>query len=104
MKKQNNIGLTLVRNTWDAAVGLRGNLGPHEILYELPMSTFSIKEREDDSSEEVAEVSGATTTLLRRTEGMVTPLWELAGTWSEARAVGVAVGLPTTVVAGVGEG
>ena len=40
------------------------------------MSTFSIKEREDECFEEVAEVSGAMAFLLRGIEGMVTPLWE----------------------------
>ena len=45
------------------------------------MSTFSIKERNDDMSEEVADVSGAAAFLLRGTEGMVTPLWEVAAIW-----------------------
>jgi hypothetical protein len=39
-----------------------------------PMSAFSIKERLDDLSEEVADVSGATAFLLRGTDGMVAPL------------------------------
>ena len=64
------------------------------------MSTFSINERLDDLLEEVADVSGATTFFLRCTDGMVTPLCEGAGTGSEAGADGVALGLPTTVVAG----
>lgn len=64
------------------------------------MSTFSIKTREDDFSEEVAEVSCATAFLLRGTEGRVTPLWEGAGTRSGAMAEGVADGLPTTIVVG----
>ena len=64
------------------------------------MSTFSIKEREDACSKEVAEVFGATASLLRGTEGMVTPLREEAGTWSREGAQRVVVGLSTTVVAG----
>ena len=44
------------------------------------MSTFSIKERLDDLSEEVADVSGAIAFLLRGTDGMIAPLWEGAGT------------------------
>ncbi len=64
------------------------------------MSTFSIKEREDDFSEEVAEVSGAMAFLLRGTDGLVAPLWAGAATASGAGADGVAGGLPTTVVAG----
>ena len=65
-----------------------------------PMSTFSIKEREDDFSEEVAEVSGAMAFLLRGTETMFTPLCEGAGTGLGGRAEGVVGGLPTTVAAG----
>ena len=59
----------------------------------------SINERLDDHPEEVADVSGATTFLLPNTNGMVAPLWEASGTGSVARAKGVAVGLPTMVVA-----
>ena len=65
-----------------------------------PMSTFSISERLDDLSDEVAEVSGATTFLLRGTYGMVAPLWEGAATRSGGGAEGVVFGLPTTVVDG----
>ena len=66
----------------------------------FPMSTFSIKERDDDMSEEVADVSGATAFLLPGTEGMVTPLWKVAAIWSGAGVQGLADGLPTTVVDG----
>ena len=66
------------------------------------MLTFSIKEKEDDFSEEDAKVSGATAFLLRGTEGSATPLWEGAGRRSGATAKDIALGLPTTVVAGVG--
>ena len=38
--------------------------------------------------------------LLRSTNGMVASLWEGVGTESKAWAEGVALGLPTTVVAG----
>ena len=64
------------------------------------MSTFSILERDDDLSEEVTDVCGAMAFLLQGTEGMVTPLWEIAAIWSEAGARGLADGLPTTVVDG----
>ena len=64
------------------------------------MSTFSIKERDDDLFEEVADVSGQTTFLLRGTEGMVTPLWEGTTILSEAGAEGVVDGLSTMVVDG----
>ena len=62
------------------------------------MSTFSIKEKLDDLSKEVADVFGATAFLLRGTDGMVVPLWEGVATWS--RVCRVAVGLSATVVAG----
>jgi hypothetical protein len=65
-----------------------------------PVSTFSIKERQDDMPEEVAEVSGATAFRLRGTDGMVTPLLEGATTRLAKAADEVPVGLPTTVVAG----
>jgi hypothetical protein len=64
------------------------------------MSTFSIKERLDDLSEEVADVSGATAFLLRGTDGIVAPLWEGTGAGLGWGAEGAALGLPTTVVAG----
>ena len=64
------------------------------------MSTFSIKEKDHNMSEEVADVFGATAFLLRGMEGMVTPLWEEAAIWSGAWAQGLADGLPTTVVDG----
>ena len=66
------------------------------------MSTFSIKAREDDFSEEVVDVSGVTAFLLRGTEGRVTPLWDGVGTRSGAMAKGVADGLPTIVATGTG--
>ena len=62
------------------------------------MSTFSIKERLDDLSEEVVDVSRAIAFLLRGTNGIVAPLWEGVGTGLGAGAETVAVGLPTTVV------
>ena len=66
----------------------------------LSMSTFSINERVYELFEEVAEVSCAIAFLLRDTDGMVAPLWNRAATILGAGAEGVAVGLPTTVVAG----
>jgi hypothetical protein len=45
-----------------------------------PMSTFSMSEILDDFSDEVAEVSGATTFLLQGTDEMVAPLWKRAAT------------------------
>ena len=62
------------------------------------MSIFSINERLYEFSEEVADVPVATTFLLQGTDGMVAPLWEETAKRSGARAEGVAVGLPTTVV------
>lgn len=64
------------------------------------MSTFSISERVDDLSDEVAEVSGATAFLLRGTDGMVAPLWDGAATRSGGGPEGVGSGLSTTVVDG----
>ena len=65
-----------------------------------PMSTFSIKKTDDDLSEEVVDVSGATAFLLRCTEGMMTPLWDGAATWSKLRTERVVDGLLITVVTG----
>jgi hypothetical protein len=64
------------------------------------MSTFSMSEILDDFSDEVAEVSGATTFLLQGTDEMVAPLWKRAATWSGGGVEGVAEGLPATVVDG----
>ena len=65
-----------------------------------PMSTFSISERVDDLSDKVPKVSGATTFLLRGSDGMVAPLWDGATTLSGEGVEGVGFGLPTTVVDG----
>ena len=67
----------------DVAVGQRVTLVCIRSSMSSPMSAFSIKEGEDGFSEEVADVSGAMAFLLRGMEGMVTPLWEGAGTWLE---------------------
>ena len=79
----------------DAAVSRRGNLGPHEILYEVPhVNILNQRERRR---------------LLQRSCGGIwsdsLPLAWHGGNcdiaWSRERAEGVTVGLPTTVVVGV---
>ena len=100
MKKQQNVAQNLVRNSWMWRWAGGETLVPMRSAMSSPMSTFSIKKREDNLSVEVAEESGATALFLRGMEGMVTPLWEGARTWSQTRVEGVAVGFSTTVVAG----
>jgi hypothetical protein len=102
MKSEKNVAVTLIRNSWMRRYAGAGTLIRIRFSMSSPMSAFSIKEGEDDFSEEFADVSGATAFLLRGTEGRVTPLWDGAGIRSSGMAEGVADRLPTTVVAGAG--
>jgi hypothetical protein len=98
MKREENVAVTLIRNSWMRRYAGAGTLVRMRSSMSSPMSAFSIKEREDDLSKEFADVSGATAFLLRGTEGRVTPLWDGAGTRSSGMAEGIADEFPTTVV------
>lgn len=108
MEKTNIHHTNLGKEFLNAAVSWRGNLGLHEILNELPMSTFSIKQRVRGISEDVAEVSRATAFLLRGINGMEMLLWDgaragptrMAEGVSDGAAEGAIEGLPTTLVLG----
>ena len=74
MEKTNEWHTHLGKEFLDAAIGRRGDIGAHEILYKISHVHILNKKKNDDHSKEVADVPNTMDFLLRGTEGMVTPL------------------------------